>query len=213
VPSLPKNNENDNKAVDLLDMFTAAQHARKKEENVVGDLVRQPTEALTALQQGSDRSSVLEETSKVHDSQPAHDLNNTQQTQSSNVGVMKEAFKAMMQPEQITQGDTQTQAPMHANVRSETTASPTRGFRSTLDEATTVVSKQEPPSLSQVTSTRLDSRKSELRQQACVSTKTKCGKGKAKRKNVEVVSCQCGFQEEEGAMVSGVRHHNGLSVY
>jgi len=116
----------------------------------------------------------------------------------------------MMQPEQITQGDTQTRAPMYAYVRTKTTASPTRGFRSpsTLDEATTVVSKQEPPSLSQVTSTRLDSRKSELRQQARIPAKTKGGKGKGKAKSVEIVSCQCGCQEEEGAMVSCARHTN-----
>lgn len=134
--------------------------------------------------------------SSLQDTLPA-ELPSQTDTQSSNVAEMKEAFIAMMQPEHVTQGDTQTQAPFFPpHTASETTASPSPGDRSPSAFMNAAPTSDPKLVLSETTAERLEHEKSRKRTRA----KTKA-KG-AKRPDDDVISCQCGYMEEEWQMAS-----------
>lgn len=119
-------------------------------------------------------------------------------TQSSNTVEMKDAFLAMMRPEQVTQGDTQTQAPFYAPyAASETTASPSRGEPSPL-AASKIDQKFR---LSHDTVARLD-REMKTKKRSGPKTRSKGSTGK----NERIVACQCAYAEEEGEMVLRIAH-------
>lgn len=127
-------------------------------------------------------------------------------TQSSNVLGMRNAFANMMHPEQLTQGDTQTQvispSPILRNNKERTAKDPAPPVK---------IAK---PALSQHICKMLDSKKHELRQAArSVGKRTHQGSGGA----AQVVLCQCGYEGEEGDMVSSslstsYNRANGLQV-
>lgn len=121
---------------------------------------------------------------------------NDESTQSSNVAEMKAAFRAMMQPEQVTQGDTQTQQPCFApRLPSETTASPSLAIRSPADYASEDTRTDAKLVLSQTATARLEDAKAKKRTRA----RTKSKRSRAGDEHVTV--CECGHDEEEGEMV------------
>lgn len=105
-------------------------------------------------------------------------LHDSLDTQSSNIPQMRKALGAMMLPESITQGDTQVDS--HSN--DAELSSPPKSTR---------------PALSQAVAKQLNNAKSDLRQTArCLAKATK-----SKKKNSELVVCQCGHAKDEGDMV------------
>lgn len=118
-------------------------------------------------------------------------------TQSSNVLEMKGAFQSMMQPERVTQGDTQTQTVFSALYPpSETTATPSRAARSPPAHINWASDSDSKLVLSQTSAARL--KQVRARRQTRAKTKAKGAKAQVD----DVVSCQCGHAEEEGDMVS-----------
>lgn len=118
-------------------------------------------------------------------------------TQLSNVDEMKEAFLKMMRPEEVTQGDTQTQPPLQASrsAASETTASPGRDDPSPLARKKSAAPKSDNRLvLSQTAAARIEREKPKKTR---ATTKSKGSKAKSKH----VITCQCGYAEEEGDMV------------
>lgn len=125
-----------------------------------------------------------------------HEIN---ETPSRNVVEMRAAFPVMMQPEDFTQGDTQTQEPfyLHHSAASVTTASPSHAAaspmaRSDYDTATNRAKLE----LSQATAARLEQEKIERRSRTRSKFKT------AQRKSMNTVACQCDCAEEDDEMVS-----------
>ena len=122
-------------------------------------------------------------------------------TQSSNVPEMTKALRAMMQPENLTQGDTQMQSPLGdaANDKaSDMSGTPTCSEVSPSKPADSAVSaKHSRPILSQAVLKRLDKHKEDRARTDKVLVK---GKGKQKKDEAQVL-CQCGFTEEEDGMV------------
>lgn len=121
------------------------------------------------------------------------DVNNTQ---SSDVAEMKTAFHAMMQPEQVTQGDTQTQGPFSGRrFASETTASPSRDLPSPLTTQSYTAPRGDARlELSQSAAERLESER-ESKKRSKPKSKS------SKKKTQDVIACQCGYLREEGDMV------------
>ena len=119
-------------------------------------------------------------------------------TQSSNIPEMKYALKAMMQPEHITQGDTQTQW-FPPPSRKESNNVPDFGDESpsTVTERLSLV-KGNKPALSQSVAKNLESVRSDLRKNALKLA----NQGGSKKKPSDVILCQCGCSKEEGDMVS-----------
>lgn len=119
-------------------------------------------------------------------------------TQSSNIPEMKYALKTMMQPEHITQGDTQTQwFPLPP--RTESTEAPELGDESparTTEPPSPV--KGTKPVLSQSVAKVLEDTKSDLRQAALKLAKEEGSRKKAS----DLILCHCECTQEEGDMVS-----------
>ncbi|KAK3724805.1 hypothetical protein LTR37_000853 [Vermiconidia calcicola] len=113
-------------------------------------------------------------------------------TQSSNIPEMKKALKAMMQPEHLTQGDTQTQALLPPPLSES--ASPTRTDVSS-------PTKDDKPLLSQSVTKRLDAVRTELREKARCLAKAEVTN---RKKDDDLILCQCGYAEDEGDMVECV---------
>ena len=128
----------------------------------------------------------------------ASQLDDTLNTQSSNIPEMKEALRAMMQPEHITQGDTQTQwfPPSTHSEGTETSdlsdvsplkdtaaPSPVRGAKLVLSQSVAKVLANAKPDL-----------RRNAHQLATAGSKSKVAS--------EVILCQCGHNEDEDDMVS-----------
>jgi hypothetical protein len=112
-------------------------------------------------------------------------------TQSSNVPIMKRTIRGMMQFEHMTQGDTQSQGFLHPP-HSEGTTSPSTSTR-------LMPSAPAPKAtLSQAMVMNLDESKATLRKKASRLAKSEG----SKKQNSNLVLCQCGSAEEEGDMVS-----------
>ena len=110
-------------------------------------------------------------------------MENSFNTQSSNISGMKAALKGMMQSESFTQGDTQNQA---------------LGYSSRCPSSTNVSSADTRPVLSRVTVDYLELEKQHLRSTARQLAKA-AGK---KQQNAELVLCQCDCYREDGVMVN-----------
>lgn len=120
------------------------------------------------------------------------------ETQSSNVIEMRDAFLAMMQPETITQGDTQTQAQLHERRRaaSVTTASPSRcGSSPSAQHRGEDAAGETSIELSQSTVARLDREKAKHTGRPNTTSKGR------KEKSQGVTACVCGCTEDEDHMV------------
>ncbi|KAK4545923.1 hypothetical protein LTR36_002487 [Oleoguttula mirabilis] len=124
-------------------------------------------------------------------------LEDSLNTQASNVRNMKKVLKDMMLPEQISQGDTQTQALPHLPTLSESTESPSRYTVSPSKLPIAEPTVRDKPALSPTKASELERDQRRLRQHAHDLAKRK---GR-KTKNGEVVLCQCGYMEEEDGMV------------
>lgn len=131
----------------------------------------------------------------------ASQLDNSLNTQSSNVPMMRAALQNMMHAEHLTQGDTQTQSLLHPRLQapSETTASPSRADELTPDAqcalSSTGLAKA---ALSPTKATELQKERHSLQQKALKAVR----KGSKKAKKSEVILCQCGYGKEEGEMVN-----------
>lgn len=120
-------------------------------------------------------------------------LEDSLNTQSSNVHDMKNVLKAMMLPEHISQGDTQTQVLAAPPPLSESTGSPDRDTISPSRRTKAEPTTRDKPTLSPTKASELRRDQEHLRQHARDGRKTKKG---------EVILCQCGHAEEEDDMVS-----------
>jgi hypothetical protein len=129
-------------------------------------------------------------------------LDDSMNTQSSMVQDMKAACRDMMRPEQITQGDTQPWSidlPSHPAM-SKTTASPSRA---TISPAKTLLNNlacNDKPVLSPTKAGELTRSMQQLRQTAHAEAKALAPKGKKKKKNADLVLCQCEHPGEEDDM-------------
>lgn len=127
-------------------------------------------------------------------SQPDNSLN----TQSSNIFDMKDTLRGMMQPEHITQGDTQTQSLLHPPPpRSESTESISHHTFSPSKLSIAEPTVRDKPALSQTKATELSRDKQRLHQYAHELAK-RAGRN---MKKGHVTLCQCGYEKEEGDMV------------
>ena len=120
-------------------------------------------------------------------------------TQASQIADMKGALNAMMHPERITQGETQTQqlAKGHAAV-SEATQTPSGNGDSpskTTESASPV--KGSRPALSQHKANNIMAQKKSLRNVAHQLAQ----KAGSRTKSGQIILCQCGYAKEEGDMV------------
>jgi len=118
-------------------------------------------------------------------------------TQSSNVLDMRRALKDMMQPEQITQGDTQMRSQMKPPPPIPTESASTPSTSTSKDTTTAARTALAKPILSPTKARHLDHEKARLRRAALDRVK----KGGGKVKKADVVLCQCGHDEEEDGMV------------
>lgn len=152
-----------------------------------------PTQSLRLTLNESVATDAAREGSETSVREPTPvDLPEQADTQSSNIAQMREAFVEMMQPEHITQSDTQTQAPFfRPQAASESTVSPSRGERSPSISNDGLQRPDPRLVLSHTTAARLEQAKAKKRTRA----KTK-SKG-----DEDVIECQCGCTEEEGQMV------------
>ena len=143
----------------------------------------------TAMQAESDPASFTASTLPKHTGLSGVD--ESLNTQSSNVPNMQRTIRGMMQFEHMTQGDTQPQMFLHPP-QSEGTASTTSSARG-------VPSAPAPKAtLSQTMIQNLDKSKGMLRKPA---SRLANSEGSKKQKT-SLILCQCGFAEEEGDMVS-----------
>ena len=143
-------------------------------------------------------SSTWPKLTRLNASQMDESLN----TQTSNIPEMKKALKTMMQPEHLTQGDTQIQIQaIPPRARSEISGSPARSnvSPSKMTELDSPV-KGDKPLLSQSVAKQLESSKYTLRQRARQLAKA----SGSKKNNSDFVVCQCGCTDDEGDMVRGV---------
>ena len=121
-------------------------------------------------------------------------------TQSSNVPGMKKALTAMMLPEVITQGDTQTQQ-FPPQPPSESAEGPNFDDLSPLHKETPETPfRRDKPALSQFAAQVLENAKPELRQIALALAIAKS----STKKTSDLILCQCGYDRDEGDMVSCV---------
>jgi len=123
-------------------------------------------------------------------------------TQSSNILGMRSALLGMMQPERVTQGDTQTQPQMPMDPplppRSESTETPSRYSVSPSKHSMAAQeSTHDKPILSPTKAQHLDQEKQHL-QQTAMELLRKSGR---KLKKGDIVLCQCGHAEDEDEMV------------
>lgn len=153
-----------------------------------------PASQLDVLQQVVDPSSASpssDRSPKSHDQQ-------LHESPPRNVAEMRAAFPAMMQPEEFTQGDTQTQEPFHQHhpAASETTASPSRAAASPTAKSDYDMETSRPNlELSQATTARLEQERIGRR------PRTRSRSKPAQRKSQDAVACQCGCTEEDDDMV------------
>lgn len=129
-------------------------------------------------------------------------FNESLDTQSSNAPRMKSAIQDYLQPERLTQGDTQTQAPLRArppfNAFTVTPGSSTTLPRRAVDSAQPAVGKL---ALRPEVAARLRAKKATLYKKA-----TQLVAPKQKRiEDKEIVMCQCGYDGEDDAMVCALR--------
>jgi len=119
-------------------------------------------------------------------------------TQSSQVPEMTNALHGMMHPEQITQGDTQSQHPVHMPPPGSVTATPTTryGSPSKLTDFGTPANR-ETFSLLPQTQQKIEKRARALREGVEEISK-KVG---SRTKSGQIILCQCGHAKLEGDMV------------
>lgn len=124
-------------------------------------------------------------------------------TQTTNVNEMRMAFRKMMQPEELTQGDTQPQKEL---LQTQEFKRPAKE-RSRAISATEIQELQQPgvttdtakPALSQSTVLGLETDKVQLKKQAHrLSESTR----KRSKGHTNIVFCQCGHSKREDDMVS-----------
>nr|POE47192.1 hypothetical protein CFP56_00524 [Quercus suber] len=127
---------------------------------------------------------------------------------------MGAALKKMMQPEQITQGDTQSQRlkPHESPTASSTTiVSPNRLTVSPLKSVATTFALVCKPKLLQHRRKALeqsqDRRRAEVRKR-----RPSKARGSPRSTAADIIDCQCGFMGEEGDMVGGIGRGGKLSL-
>ncbi|KAK4902435.1 hypothetical protein LTR49_027045 [Elasticomyces elasticus] len=120
-------------------------------------------------------------------------------TQSGVTMKMKSAVGDMMQPQSITQGDTQTQHTMHPPppAFSESTESPGRTTVSPPKSIMTPAVSSDRPMLSPTKAHKLAAERPRLQQQALDMVK-QAGR---RPKDNDTTLCQCGYEKEEDEMV------------
>lgn len=135
--------------------------------------------------------------------QPLNAFNDDISTQSSGIINMKGALQSMLQPEQITQGDTQTETQsLHRTVPlSVATSTPTCTSNSPSKALIATSPTKTKPLLSPSKISILQKSKGYLRQRAL---KLANCSSKSKITTKEVVLCQCGHSMEEAEMVECV---------
>lgn len=111
--------------------------------------------------------------------------------------MMGSVLQGMMQPEHITQGDTQSQGMQPPPPITELMVSPSPGRCDVLQSNSDPMSQVGilKPALSQFKASKLESAKAQLRKAAHQNVKPKA-------KQDDVVRCQCGHSREEGDMVN-----------
>ena len=130
---------------------------------------------------------------QTRSSQPSEPFN----TQSSNVPDMQHAFNEMMQIEQITQGDTQTQRfPPPSRTKSVEAPDCNNDFQARRPELDPLI-KGSKPALSQSAAKQLESVRPDLRE-----TALRLANAEGSKRKSDLVLCHCGYAEDEGAMVS-----------
>lgn len=137
-------------------------------------------------------------------SQPIHhaplNVNKRTNTQSSKIPEMTDRLEAMLQPEYLTQGDTQTQEVLRDHdARTHQPFSQLHGKSGPeRSNGTTQPGKKTEPTLRQQTLGRLE----ENRKQLCSTAYKFANVEGSKQKDGELVRCQCDCLDDEGAMVS-----------
>ncbi|KAK4891724.1 hypothetical protein LTR27_009732 [Elasticomyces elasticus] len=134
-----------------------------------------------------------------HISADAMYMEDSMNTQSGVTMKMKSAVGDMMQPQSITQGDTQTQHTMHRPppAFSESTESPGRTTFSPPKSIMTPAVSSDRPVLSPTKAHKLAAERPRLQQQALDMVK-KAGR---RPKDNDTTLCQCGYEKEEDEMV------------
>ncbi|KAK5119758.1 hypothetical protein LTR85_007334 [Meristemomyces frigidus] len=188
--------EQENKSVD------AARHVRRK---TIKDPVTTPAPT-------SDPPVTVAPPQEPRPDSPTQDINATAEamapfptqledslnTQSSNVHDMKNVLKDMMLPERISQGETQTQALVRPPSLSESTVSPSRYTISPSKLSISEPAVRDKPLVSPTKADELQRDKKRLREHAHHLAKRNGGK----TKTGEIILCQCGHPKEEDGMVA-----------
>ncbi|KAK0278486.1 hypothetical protein LTR35_009225 [Friedmanniomyces endolithicus] len=120
-------------------------------------------------------------------------------TQSATTLAMTTAVRDMMQPDPITQGDTQTHTLIHLQppTLSMSPGTPDRTTASPRESSTLAACSPVKPALSPMKAQKLNKDRSSLQQQALALVKL----AGSKSRRGHAVWCQCGHQKEEGDMV------------
>ena len=154
-----------------------------------------PTQSLAASgKRNTHAGSGWRVTTALRRSSDRVDNSQVENAQSSIVGEMRDAFHAMVQPSQVTQGDTQTQEQFRLpRAASLTTVSPSRG------EPSPSPPKKGPAEdarfeLSQTTVARLE------RNKKTTAARTKSKATGARRRDQQITKCECGHTKEEDDM-------------
>ncbi|EME44840.1 hypothetical protein DOTSEDRAFT_87353 [Dothistroma septosporum NZE10] len=142
-------------------------------------------------------STVVDETVGP-DRQPTRIFDESLDTQSSVVPRMRSALRDMLQPERLTQGDTQTQVPLRPQ-RITTTPAFTAGPSTDFAEKSTgtSVSSDSKLVLLPEVAARLESEKPKLHKKAMQLA----GPREMSDKNDRVIFCQCGFDGKDDNMI------------
>ncbi|KAK0338258.1 hypothetical protein LTR59_002932 [Friedmanniomyces endolithicus] len=129
----------------------------------------------------------------------APDTYDSVNTQSATTLATTKAVREMMQPESITQGDTQTYTSIHLQppTLSMSPRSPDRTTASPRESSTLAACSPVKPALSPMKAQKLNKERSRLQQQALALVK----QARSKSWRGHAVWCQCGHQNEEGDMV------------
>ncbi|KAK0355576.1 hypothetical protein LTR91_009914 [Friedmanniomyces endolithicus] len=129
----------------------------------------------------------------------APDTYDSVNTQSATTLAMTTAVRDMMQPEPITQGDTQTHTLIHLQppTLSMSPGTPDRTTASPRESPTLAACSPVKPALSPMKAQKLNKDRSRLQQQALALVK----QAGSKSRRGHAVWCQCGHQNEEGDMV------------
>ncbi|TKA78562.1 hypothetical protein B0A55_02804 [Friedmanniomyces simplex] len=120
-------------------------------------------------------------------------------TQSAPTLAMTNAVRDMMQPETITQGDTQTQRSLHRApaALSLSTESPGRTTASPEKSPTTAIFSPAKPALLSTKAQKLEKERLRFQKQALALVK----QASRKTRRGHTVLCQCGHEKDEGPMV------------